>query len=175
MTERQIAAESGYSNAMVHKKLKKGHSPEEIISEGRTRQKAVEKAQKRPADGKREVSTGGKRTPKQQNAEESADPGHPKDDEDYWSAQKRKEIALADLRELELAQKRKELVSAAEVAATWATICTTIRDGMLSLPMKLADKLAAMTNDKEILAFLRSEIRSELTRISRDLNEPASG
>jgi hypothetical protein len=162
MTERQIAAESGYSNAMVHKKLKKGHLPEEIISEGRARQKAIEKVQKRPADGKRPVSTGGKRPSKPSNTDESADPEHPKDDEDYWSAQKRKEIALANLRELELAQKRKELVSAAEVATTWATICTTIRDGMLSLPMK--------TNDKEILAFLRSEIRSELTRISHDLD-----
>ena len=44
---------------------------------------------------------------------------------------------------------------------------------MLSLPSKLASRLAAMTDELEITKYLRTEIRAELTRASKQLDGPA--
>ena len=166
MTERQIAKESGYSPSVVHRKLTQGRTAAEIIRSGIERQKRQTEATSasKGARGSTQRKQGSKEP-----TGEVPDPNHPKSDEDYWNAQRRKEIALADLREMEVKQKRGELIESDEVSLRWATICTTIRDGMLSLPSKLSDRLAAMTNEREIHSLLRIEIRAELTRISGEL------
>jgi hypothetical protein len=170
MTERQIAKESGYSPSVVHRKLTQGRTAGEIVRSGVERQKRMESAVEAPKGAK---GSGKRKRGSTKPIDGAPNPNHPKSDEDYWNAQRRKEIALADLREIEVKQKRGELIPAAEVEVEWATVCTTIRDGMLSLPSKLSDRLAPITNPQEIGAILRSEIRAELTRISKDLDAAA--
>lgn len=90
----------------------------------------------------------------------------------FAEAQRRKEQALAELRELELAVKRGELVEAAAVRAEWVTILSSIRDGMLALPAKASGRLAAMTDARLIERFLKATIRAELTKLADGFAEP---
>lgn len=84
----------------------------------------------------------------------------------FSQAQTRKEAALASLRELELATKRGELVEAAAVRAEWTGILTSVRDSMLSLPLKTSGRLAAMTDPRAIERYLLAKIRTELERVA---------
>ena len=113
MTERQIAKESGYSPSVVHRKLTQGRTAAEIIRSGIERQKRQTEATSasKGARGSTQRKQGSKEP-----TDEVSDPNHPKSDEDYWNAQRRKEIALADLREMEVKQKRGELVESEEVS-----------------------------------------------------------
>jgi hypothetical protein len=71
---------------------------------------------------------------------------------------------------ISLEKEKKALIPAAEVESEWALTCTMIRDAMLSLPTKLCGRLAAMTDEPEITRYLRTEIRSELVKLSRQLD-----
>ena len=159
MTERQIAKESGYSPGIVHRKLAQGQTAAEIIRAGRERERrragGVGPAEE--AKGSAQGKQGSK----------------PRPDETYAEAQARKETALASLRELQLAERRGALIQRETVESEWTSVCTTIRDAMLSLPSKLASRLAAMTDELEITKYLRTEIRAELTRASKQLDGPA--
>ncbi len=80
-----------------------------------------------------------------------------------WIGAERERIALE--------KERKSLIQAADVEAEWAATCTMIRDAMLGLPTKLCSRLASMTDEPEITKYLRTEIRAELVKLSRQLDE----
>ena len=86
----------------------------------------------------------------------------------------RKEIALANLREIEEATKRGELVDVAEMEQAWATVGQTIRDNLLGMPDKLAPMLAAMTEKKEIRTYLMAEFRQLLTALPDEIHKRAA-
>jgi len=86
----------------------------------------------------------------------------------------RKEIALANLREIEEATKRSELVDVAEMEQAWATVGQTIRDNLLGMPDKLAPMLAAMTEKKEIRTYLMAEFRQLLTALPDEIHKRAA-
>lgn len=76
-------------------------------------------------------------------------------------AQRRKEVALAKTREIELAQLEGKLVPKAEVTRFWAGRCGAIRDSFLSMPDRLAARLAGK-HEAEIRVALRDEIEEAL-------------
>jgi hypothetical protein len=82
-------------------------------------------------------------------------------------ADRRKAVALAELRELELRQKRGELLEAAEVQKQWAAGLAAIRDRLLALPDRLGAVLAGR-GEVEVRATLRETLEQELRGIHAD-------
>ena len=80
-------------------------------------------------------------------------------------ARRRKEAALAELREIEIAEKRGELIDVAQMEQAWSTVGQTIRDNLLGMPDKLTPMLAAMTDKKQIRSYLMSEFQQLLTAL----------
>lgn len=79
-------------------------------------------------------------------------------------ARRRKEVALAELREMEVAQRARALLPAAEVRQTWAEGLAVIRDRILMLPDRLAARLAHRP-EAEVRAVLRDELEECLRGI----------
>lgn len=77
-------------------------------------------------------------------------------------ARRRKEVALARLREMEADEKAKKLVPADAVKDAWVKILTAVKKGVLRLPDKLAAQLAATSDPKEARAILLSECEAVL-------------
>jgi hypothetical protein len=86
-------------------------------------------------------------------------------------AQARKERALADLRELELAERRGELVSLAEVNEQAFSTARSVRDAMLAIPDRTAAILAAESDPVKLHNALTVEIRKALGTTSTELSD----
>jgi hypothetical protein len=80
-------------------------------------------------------------------------------------ARRRKEVALAALREIELAHRRGELIDAADAVREWSAACAMLRTRLLSIPDRVAASLAGKA-EAEIRDMLRSEITGALTALS---------
>jgi hypothetical protein len=80
-------------------------------------------------------------------------------------ARRRKETALAELRELELRQRRGELIEAADAVREWSSACAMVRTRLLALPDRVAASLAGKA-EAEIREALTSEITAALTALS---------
>lgn len=94
----------------------------------------------------------------------SADPA-------YWSNKARREGALADLAEHELATKRGEYVERRRVESAAFAISRMLRDSVLGLPTQLSPELAVMTDAREIEMKLRNALRKvfeDSARITAD-------
>jgi phage terminase Nu1 subunit (DNA packaging protein) len=84
-------------------------------------------------------------------------------------ARRRKEIALARLREMEVAEKEGRLVPADAVTSTWSTIAGKIRDAVLRIPDKCAPALAAVQDAREARGILQAECEAILRTLSNEL------
>jgi len=82
-------------------------------------------------------------------------------------ADRRKAVALAELRELEVRQKRGELLDAAEVQKQWAAGLAALRDRLLSLPDRLGAILAGR-GEVEVRTTLREALEEALRGIHAD-------
>ena len=92
-------------------------------------------------------------------------------DPKYWTNKARREGALAELAELDLAKKRGELVERARVEAAANGAGRMLRDAMLGLPTQLAPELASLTDAFQIEIRMRDAIRrifADLTKMSAD-------
>lgn len=89
-------------------------------------------------------------------------------------AQRRKEVALAEIREMERDLRRGTLVEVAEVEAAWTSMLAMIRDGLLGLPAKIAAKLAATNNEREVARLLKAEIRAQLSKVAGKIEQSAA-
>ena len=81
----------------------------------------------------------------------------PKSDPRRAEADVRKATALADLRELDLAKRRGELIPRAEVREAVGTMASTLSRRLLSLPRGLAAKLEGQSR-AQCEAILRTEL-----------------
>ena len=86
----------------------------------------------------------------------------------FNEARARKETALADLRELELATKRKELVAASEVDAEWRSLLGAVRSGMLAVPSRVAPELVTLTDERQIEDAIQAAIHEAMEAIAHD-------
>lgn len=158
-----LAKETGFAQAYVSRMLKKGHSPESI------RQRAISRQQK----------TGGVVVP---NAAATAvhrstfqhssqvgklGPGRVSrkiGNEDLASATLRKEIAMADAREMANAIQAGSLVSRAQMADWFAAGIVGAKDDLLKLE-ELGDAFAQELDPAVIRMTIRREVESALARL----------
>ena len=91
---------------------------------------------------------------------------HSNPNETLAEAQTRKEAAVASLRELELQERRGELLRADETQATWESIISTTRSHLLLLPAKLGYKVAVLTDPAECQSVIDAEIKAALKSLS---------
>jgi hypothetical protein len=123
-----LARKARTSTSTVSKKLLAGKTAEEIIAEAEAwREQQSIQAVKRATCG-------------------SVANGSSGDVESFAAAQRRKEVAIADLRELELKQKRGELVSMSEVNAFISGMIIRSRDILLRIGPELRDVLRSYRN-----------------------------
>lgn len=80
-------------------------------------------------------------------------------------ARLRKEIALASLRELEVQQKRGELIPITQSDANADLAARVVRDTFLALPDRVAALLLGQ-DERQIAMILRAEIRLALERVA---------
>ena len=90
-------------------------------------------------------------------------------DEDYRGALLRKEIALANLRELEEAEKRGRLIEATEVRAAETERATAEREALLNWPARIAPDLAAKfgVTERDMFMALDTAVREYLMERSQ--------
>jgi len=86
--------------------------------------------------------------------------------EDFFASRARKERALADLRQMEAAQKRGDLLPTADVEAAWSEMVISARAILLGLPARLAQKMALETDRVNVEEILRDEIYRALSELS---------
>jgi hypothetical protein len=85
---------------------------------------------------------------------------------DESSPRARREAAQADLAELELAERRGELVSAQAVEQALATKILSVRESLDTLADRITPLLAAETDPVKVYALLRTEIRQVLEQLA---------
>ena len=93
-------------------------------------------------------------------------------DESYYEARRRKEMAVAKLRELELEAARGDFVKLEDVRSDWAGLIGIFRSRLLALPSRLASEVVAVNNLREAENLLRDAIHDVLTELA---DEVASG
>jgi phage terminase Nu1 subunit (DNA packaging protein) len=86
--------------------------------------------------------------------------------ESLSEARRRKEVALANLRELEEGAKRRTLVLAADVEREWAGILRDVRARILAVPSRVRSQVPELTADGTDV--LERELRDALTALADD-------
>ena len=93
--------------------------------------------------------------------------------QEFGDARSRREHIEAELKQIELDEKRGRLVVAAEVVAVVADVSTTLRAQLESLPDRLAPMLATVTDEQQIRAMLADEVEMVLSGMADRFNEMA--
>jgi len=85
-----------------------------------------------------------------------------KGDIDYAEARRRKELAQAQLAELDLAEKEGELIQVSTVENEAFTAGKKVKDGLSNIPDRISPLLAAESDKNKIYQMLTSEINQVL-------------
>ena len=85
-----------------------------------------------------------------------------KGDIDYAEARRRKELAQAQLAELDLSEKEGELIKVETVENEAFIAGKKVKDGLSNIPDRIAPLLAAESDKNEIYRMLNSEINQVL-------------
>ena len=93
--------------------------------------------------------------------------------QEFGDARSRREHIEAELKQIELDEKRGRLVVAAEVVAVVADVSTTLRAQLESMPDRLAPMLATVTDEQQIRAVLADEVEMVLSGMADRFNEMA--
>ena len=88
-------------------------------------------------------------------------------------ARRRKELALAEIREMEAAEKAGRLIAADQVEAAWADIRAKIKRAVLRIPVNCAAKVAAVSDAREARGVLMAECEVILKELSDDIRAGA--
>ena len=96
----------------------------------------------------------------------AASPVQPSIEIDYNQARARREAALAQLAEIELAVKKGELVPADQIQEAWTSIAYNIRTILLGLPSRIAGGVAGAATTQEISAAAMNVVREALYEIA---------
>jgi phage terminase Nu1 subunit (DNA packaging protein) len=91
----------------------------------------------------------------------------------YIDWKERKEKAQAELAEMEVAQRRSQLLEFDAVRSLVASAATTLRTRLEALPDQLAPTLAATADEQQVRARLAVEIESALADLSHQLGKAA--
>ncbi len=186
-----LAREFGVTSSTISRKMRDGQTVEQIRawyeSQGLGNKNKVEPKQAESAIVRRSVYQGTNKhapkaatqsvpkpslppspTPAQDDPDEQEIPGWiPGSDgqNDFATlnaAKNRKEVALADKHELDLAERRRELIDRQAVGLYFSGMLTRARDSLLRIPGELRDRLAASSNPIECEKLVRKEITQAL-------------
>lgn len=80
----------------------------------------------------------------------------------------RKDKAMADKYELELAVRKGELLESEDVKKTWVDALRLVRSRMLGLPTKLAPIIVMQSEPQKAQAILKEEIHSALKELANE-------
>ena len=94
-------------------------------------------------------------------------------DETLIDAQLRKESALANLRELEYAQKQGDLIPVRDALNAWSVLVQLVRTKIGGMANACADQLAAITDPTEVRMFLMRETDDRLSHLANDFRQAA--
>lgn len=150
---RELAREAGVSPALVSRKLRAGKSPRQIMLEAEARRQQ----QAAPSTPASPPSTPAIVTTKSRSMIDGT----------FAEAQLRKESALADLRELELAEKRRDLLSASEVSTAIHELIATSKSKLLLIGDELGDRISAESDPIKCREMIAAEIRAALQELSK--------
>ena len=81
-------------------------------------------------------------------------------------ADRRRTLALARLRELELAEKQGKLIDRSKVEREWFEHGRLIRDAFLGIPARLGSLLASISDPHQIHQLLDAELRKALNEVA---------
>jgi hypothetical protein len=82
-------------------------------------------------------------------------------------------MALAEIREMEAAEKAGRMIAVAEVDAAWSDIRTKIKGAVLRIPVNCAAKVAAISDPREVRAVLAAECEAILKELSHEIRAGA--
>lgn len=88
-------------------------------------------------------------------------------DQTFWKAKAKRETALAELAELELAKELGHLVEADAVHRALAEASRMLRDMILAVPSRVAGQVISSANAGEAERTIRAELRSALDQFAR--------
>ena len=88
-------------------------------------------------------------------------------------ARRRKELALAEIREMEAAEKAGRMIAVDQVDAAWSDIRAKIKRAVLRIPVNCAAKVAAISDPREVRAVLASECEAILKELSNEIRAGA--
>ena len=138
-----------------------------------TLQHHVKRGNVRLIDGKVDLDVArvqlARNTDPEQSARGQQNRGDPPDGDDrggLWDAKERSERLRAELLEIELAEKRGELVKADDVRRATTNVARTARDALLGLPTRVAAELAAEADPGKVHDRLVVEIRKICAEIA---------
>lgn len=86
----------------------------------------------------------------------------------YQDAKRRRELALAKLVEIELAEKQGRTADVTKIAEQWALIGNNMRTRLLAIPTRAAPLVAACKTPAEAYAVINDLIYEALTELSGD-------
>jgi hypothetical protein len=150
-----LARETGYSPAVVSRKMRDGQTPDQIRKSAAQRKGTPppnSKGPGRPASTKSEydlILQGRERV------------------DALEEAKLRRAQALAERQEIENLLRRGELVPVAHVRRWASRLLIEARDELLRTPSELADTLAAETDAVKVLAILRTAQERALTKLEQ--------
>lgn len=72
----------------------------------------------------------------------------------------------ARIKQLELEERKRQLVSVSEAARSWAHVAQTLRDGILSVPSRMAKELAAEDDPVQVEILLEAELIRALNALA---------
>lgn len=90
---------------------------------------------------------------------------------DYAKHRARKEKAIADLREMEVKEAKKDLLRATDVAKVWADAANTTKARLLALPSRLAPDLVHDEDVRSIEKKLKEAVHEILTELAANAGE----
>jgi hypothetical protein len=82
------------------------------------------------------------------------------------AAKTRYSLAAAELKEIQLAEKRGSLVSIEAVQEVLADELTAVRSRLLAIPGRLAGRLAIVSDPAEVEAAIAEEVRGALSELT---------
>jgi hypothetical protein len=93
----------------------------------------------------------------------------------FTAQRERGEKLRNELLEMEVAEKRGELVKASDVRAVVLGAATTLRGQLESLPDQIAPQLAAASDEGQVRSLMASEIERLLTELSHQFGKLVQG
>jgi hypothetical protein len=93
----------------------------------------------------------------------------------YIDARTRRERALAEEAELDLAKRKGELLSSADVKRDFAVIAKIYSSGRKAIPTTLAPMLVGKTDPVEIERLIREQLKITDARIADEIKSRTSG